>query len=68
MSTANISQFLISHSLYLGCSVFAFLQVAAYRKGKTKVLNALVGKVLKETQSRADAAIVKDILTKKLSS
>jgi aspartyl-tRNA(Asn)/glutamyl-tRNA(Gln) amidotransferase subunit B len=40
--------------------------VARYKAGKTAVINALVGQVMKATQGRANPAVVKQLLEEKL--
>jgi len=42
-------------------------QVAAYKGGKQGLLGFFVGKVMKETEGRADPKVVNDLLRKKLS-
>ena len=41
--------------------------VADYRKGKTKALDALKGRIMGKTKGRADPAVVGEILTRLLS-
>ena len=43
-------------------------QVETYRGGKEGVLGFLVGQVMKETQGKADAKVVSELLREKLRS
>jgi aspartyl-tRNA(Asn)/glutamyl-tRNA(Gln) amidotransferase subunit B len=71
-SAAYTSQTAVSDASELGPVIDAVLaanpqQVETYRGGKEGVLGFLVGQVMKETQGKADAKVVNQLLREKLS-
>ncbi len=46
--------------------VGAFVVPPLFRAGETKVINFLMGKVMRKTQGKADPAAVREILTREL--
>lgn len=58
---------ILRRSLSIFTSYFVSLQVMDVKKRNPKAINKLVGLVRKASLSRADPALIKEILEKKLS-